>query len=124
VRWQERVIERLMSRLPSAWHLRVHAAAAWMRSVWRSLSARLEFVPRDLWVGVYFKRVRVRTWPPGGCVEHTRVDVWLAPLPMVPLHVSAEGPARPVLATPPYPDVEPNLSLDTLPEKGTVPLPV
>ena len=40
---------------------------------WR---AALEFKPRDLWVGAYWKRI-------GNCI-----DLWICLLPCLPIHVS------------------------------------
>ena len=43
---------------------------------------RLEWKPQDLWVGAFWRTSR------------GRLDVWVCPLPMVPVHLSLWFPTR------------------------------
>ena len=52
---------------------------SWKKLQW---GIRLEFKPRDLWVGVFpKKRVLIMSGP------KFRTDVWICFLPMLPIHI-------------------------------------
>lgn len=53
----------------------------------RSLRARFEFEPRDLWVGVYWDR------------SPTHWHVYLTAVPCLPLHVSWRRPPPRIVGT-------------------------
>ena len=101
------------------WRQFLRACAVRLRAARRSWSAvrvRFEFVPRDSWVGVYWRRRReavesgrsaMATKPIPGTpavalcnvyrtelVERDRLDVWVCLLPFVPLRVTWRGPKR------------------------------
>ena len=87
-----------------------------VRQVWAGLRFRFEFVPRDAWLGVFWRRrpevVECEHWrrevtpKPCGCcsivravcdktvVERDRLDVGVCVLPCLPLHVTWRGPRR------------------------------
>lgn len=52
----------------------------------RAVRVRLEWLPRDLWVGVYWE------YRPHACTYevcyNNRMHVWIGLLPALPLHVS------------------------------------
>jgi hypothetical protein len=54
---------------------------------------RLEFQPRDCWIGVFWKRSEAgrESLTPGRVVSSVRVvmqtDVWICLVPMLPLHI-------------------------------------
>lgn len=49
------------------------------------LRVRLEFVPRDVWVGAYWRRDTARDNAPFAFDSY---DLWLCLLPCLPLHVT------------------------------------
>jgi hypothetical protein len=52
---------------------------------WRLRRCRFEFVPRDFWIGVFWKKGREPYWPAISLTD--ALDIYICILPMVPFHI-------------------------------------
>lgn len=52
----------------------------------------IEFEPRDLWIGVYWKRRRVLV---AGCKTADDLHVWVCLVPCFPIHIAVRGTPQP-----------------------------